>query len=94
MPCKQIESGASRQDGERHHGDGQPDQVPGNNGRRVPQTPTARTTSTQPRHGRLCQATPKPARGALQGAAPHRAQRREAVEKQSSSQEDEVEEKQ
>ena len=39
------------------------DQVPRKNGRRLPQTRTARATPAQPRHGRRCQATPKQARG-------------------------------
>ena len=33
-------------------------QVPGNNGRRVPQTRRARTTRNEPRHRNTCQATP------------------------------------
>ena len=33
-------------------------QVPSHNGRRVPQTRTARTTRTEPRHRNRCQATP------------------------------------
>ena len=33
-------------------------QVPSSNGRRVPQTRRARTTSTKPRHRNRCQATP------------------------------------
>ena len=46
------------------------DQVPSNNGPGLPQTRTARTTRTQSGHGRQCQATSKPARGAHQGATP------------------------
>ena len=44
--------------------------MPSDNSRRVSQTRTARTTRTQPRHRRRCQATPSQAWGGHQDAPP------------------------
>ena len=46
------------------------DRVLRNNGRRVPQTRTARATHAQPRHARWCQATLNQVRGARQDRPP------------------------
>ena len=64
------------------------DQVPGNNGRRVPQTWMTSTTRTQPSHGRRCHAINNPAMGAHHDAP--RQEGEEAEERQEKQDEGEA----